>query len=145
DYKNAEQIFRSFASLYPYDDLAWFYWGTSLDNLDRKEDAVDKFKKASQLRPDSYKPHQHLASLYLLLGHFQQASIEIEKVKSLGAPEWAAWLEGHSAFLQRQYETGVQKMHSLLSFPSAYWHSRGFSTTAAFLAEQGKFDQAMSL
>jgi tetratricopeptide (TPR) repeat protein len=145
DYKNAEQTFRSYALLYPNDYLAWFYWGTSLDDLDLKEEAREKFQRALQLRPDSYVPHQHLASLYLLLGQFSEADREIEIVKSLGANEWVAWLEGHSAFLQGRYDEGVEKMRSLVSSQSDYWHSRGFSATAAFLAEQGKVNEALSL
>ena len=68
DYVKAETKFRQYKDHYPNDYLAWFFLGSILDSMDRKEESVDAFEKAARLRPDSYAPHEHLAALYLLLG-----------------------------------------------------------------------------
>jgi serine/threonine protein kinase len=144
NYKAAKDTFQAFVDKYPTDYLAWYLLGSTLDFMDQKKEAISAFEKAAKLRPDSYGPPEHLAVLHLLLGQFDLAHAEIDKLRNLGGTDWATWLEGHSAFLQGNYDLGVQIMRSLRFSPAIEWQSKSFIYAATFLAEQGKIREAIS-
>lgn len=142
DYTAAEEAFRSFTIHYPKDPMAWFYLGSILDTLERKEDAIDAFSRSASLDPTSYLAPVHLASLYLLLGKFVDSQTQIDKVRRLGATEWAVWLEAHSAFLQGQQAFALQKIQELRRSSLPEWKSKSYTYEANFLAELGRISEA---
>ena len=142
DYAAAEEAFRSFTVHYPNDPMSWFYLGSILDTLDRKEDAIDSFAQSARLDPTSYLAPVHLASLYLLLGRFADAQAQIDKIQRLGGSEWATWLQAHSAFLQGQHEFAIQEIQKLRQSPLPEWKSKSYTYGANFLAELGRIHEA---
>jgi serine/threonine protein kinase/tetratricopeptide (TPR) repeat protein len=145
DYLQAEKSFHEYVIHYPNDFLAWFYWGSALDAMDRREEAISAFQRAAILRPDSYLPLQHLAMLFLAARRFDEAQIQINKVRLLGSSEWSLWLEAHMDFLTEHYDSSLKQLQILGSSPAPYWKSQALWTEATFLAESGQANQAIDV
>jgi hypothetical protein len=64
------------------------------------------------------------------------------QANSVEGKDWAIWLRGVSSFLQGSYEQGLSTVRSLRSDSSEEWQSKSFTYTAAFLAEQGRLEEA---
>lgn len=142
DYSAAEQAFRSMTIHYPNDPMSWFYLGSILDTLDRKEDAITAFLHSASLDPASYVAPVHLATLYLLLGRFADAQTQIHKTRKLGGSEWATWLEAHSAFLRGEHDAALQQIQMLQQSPLKEWKSKSYTYAANFQAELGRIADA---
>jgi len=142
DHSRALEKFQDYKTLFPKDYLAWFYWGSALEDREQLTQAIKAFQTASDLRPQSYAPHAHLASLYLLLEQFDDAKSEARKVEDLGSWEWARWLEGEAEFLRGHYRAGLALVETLGDSPSAEWQSKSFRYRAKFLAEMGRYSEA---
>jgi serine/threonine protein kinase/predicted Zn-dependent protease len=145
DHSRALEKFQDYKTLFPKDYLAWFYWGSALEDRELLTPAIKAFQTASDLRPQSYAPRAHLAFLYLLLGQFDEAKSEAQHVEKLGSWEWARWLKGEAEFLQGHYQAGLNIIETLARSPSAEWQSKSFRYRAKFLAEMGRFSEASSV
>jgi tetratricopeptide (TPR) repeat protein len=144
-YNEAESTFRQFTIHYPYDDLAWFYLGNSLEELGRTDDSIAAFTQAATLRLTSPYPHIHLALLHFATRDSKSASAEIQNVKHLGQIRWVNWLTAYAAFFDERYDQAVEQASVLLDSSTAAEKSDGYSIKATYLAELGHRREAISL
>jgi serine/threonine protein kinase/tetratricopeptide (TPR) repeat protein len=144
DYREAEQKFREYTIHYPHDYLAWFFWGSILDSMDHREEALAAFQKALTLEPESTTIRAHMAMLQLVMAHYPEGQVLINEIDERGAHELAAWLSATYAFLNNNVPLAQALADRLISSSSDYWKSQGFFIKARFLAEMGRHTDAVT-
>src|SRR6185437_5544813 len=144
DFRSAERSFHEYVLHYPNDFLAWFYWGSSLANLNRREDALQAFKKAAEIQPDSPSVKFHLALAYLTLGDRKNTEINSQGI-SASSPELSLWLSGYMALNDGNISTALDRAAKLKISRAPEWESRGDLLQVNVLSESGKRRDAIAV
>jgi len=79
--EEAIMLYRKAIRLNPFPPV-WYLWGlgSCYRDLGRYEEAIEEFKKALRLYPDSLPPHLGLAATYSLMGRQQEAHAEAAEI-----------------------------------------------------------------
>jgi adenylate cyclase len=79
--EEAMMLYRKAIRLNPFPPV-WYLWGlgSCYRDMDRYEEAIEEFKKALRLYPDSLPPHLGLAATYSLMGRQQEAHAEANEI-----------------------------------------------------------------
>lgn len=142
DYRAAESQFRTFCLFFPNDPYPQFWLGMALQWLGRFDEAIERLQEAERLGPAFFNVPAHLAMARFRLGQFSQAARNIARVRELGQPEWAQFLEGVASFLRADYSAAAAAFSALARSPKPYWRSRGAGLHACLLAEMGRAEEA---
>ena len=145
DFQSAEKIFHQYVLHYPNDFLAWFYWGNTLKEINRRQEALLAFKKAADMEPGSSSAYFQLALEYLALGDRTSAEANIQKVAMSSPPEWATWLSAYLALSDGKPSLAIDRALQLRASPALDWQSQGYLLQANVLAEMGKRQDAIAV
>lgn len=164
DYVAAEKKYEEYKIHYPNDYFAWFYWASALNAMERYDPAIDAFAHAAALKPKDRVAPAHLAMTYMLQRNFSAAKAEIDRIANLDTEtekmaklnteaekiakvnsDTALWLAANADFLQREYDSALEKAHRLSQSGSTpALRSQGYDQSGKFLAELGRYEGAIA-
>ncbi len=143
--EEAEKLFHAYSLAFPNDSYALINHALTLKDENREEEAIPLLLEASQKAPTNYYSPVHLAMTYLILGRFDQSSLQISRLRELGQQQWADSMEGALFFLKQQYKEAESLFTALAGSKSVAWRSRGTSMLASLLAEEGRYKESLRL
>ena len=142
DLPGAEKAYRTYLVHYPNDFAPALFLGSVLVDSGRTAEAVPWFEKAARLRPRDFVAPTHLTRALLDLGHKESAAAQIKVLRTLGAVEWATWLEGLTRFVEGDLHGALAVVEPLRTSADPQWVSRAYSVRASWLADTGATDRA---
>lgn len=137
DFRAAEETFKTFEILYPYEYLASFYLASTLEDLGHPQEALAKMQSAEHKQPDAYPPVAHEARLNLVLGRFDDAERAIEKLRTMHHEGAADAIEVGTDMLREDFPAVLKTLNRLQASPDPFYKSKSYSLRAAFLREAG--------
>jgi serine/threonine protein kinase/tetratricopeptide (TPR) repeat protein len=145
DLKAAIDYFGQYSIAYPNDYLGYFYRGVPLMLLGRTEEAIQVLHEAEKRAPESYYIADHLAHYNLILGNFSEVARYTARVRQLGHPWWADEIDGLASAMQGDFDHAEKLFEGLAKADDPFLVSVRFYLQASVLAEQGHYDEAVSI
>ena len=114
----AKKQFNAVVSKEMHNFTGWFYLGVSYHRLGEYQKALQAFKKASELNPQSASVHNNLADTYLRLNRLKLAEKEIERALELGGEEIGYYYLTYAELLFKkgEIEQGCSALKSAETF-----------------------------
>jgi serine/threonine protein kinase/predicted Zn-dependent protease len=145
DLQSAVDFFGQYSIAYPSDYLGFFYRAYPLMLMGKTEEAIRMLELAHKLNPRSYYIADHLARYNLILQNFAETSRYTAIVRSLGHPDEAALVEGQAEFQRGNGRVAQTVFTSLHNSSDSFVRSASYYQSAGLLAEQGKYESAISV
>lgn len=124
-YEEAETDLEAAAAEKPNDPSMWFALGVVKENLDKKDEGAEAYKKSLEVDPDYYNSNMNLAILY-----FSKASelinaaneIPVNEIEKYDAAKAEAMVELKKAvpYFEKAYELNPDNKNVLLDLKEAY-------------------------